>query len=72
MESSDNPKPADIRALKEIIAGTPADPMTMKQLMTCNLVEELDGTAILTDKGLQAAVRLIETMDEKDLSKMNG
>jgi hypothetical protein len=34
--------------------------LTMKQLMTCNLVEELDGTAILTDKGLQAAARLIE------------
>jgi hypothetical protein len=69
MKSNDNPKPADIRALKEIIAGTPADPLTMKQLMTCNLVEELDGTAILTEKGLQAAVRLMETMDEKALRK---
>ena len=64
MKSSDNLKAADIREMKEIIAGTPADPLTMKQLMTCDLVEELDGTAILTDKGLQAAIRLMETVDE--------
>jgi uncharacterized protein HemY len=34
-----------IDALKEIIGGRPADPQTMQRLMTCNLVEELDGTA---------------------------
>ncbi len=72
MKSNDTPKAPDIRALKEIIAGTPADPLTMKQLMTCNLVEELDGTAILTDRGLQAAVRLMETTDRKGLAKING
>jgi hypothetical protein len=59
MKSDHNPKAADISALKEIIAGTPADPLTVKQLVDSDLVEELDGTAILTDKGIQTAVRLM-------------
>jgi hypothetical protein len=45
MKFDDNPKAADISALKEIVAGTSADPLTVKQLVNSDLVEELNGTA---------------------------
>jgi hypothetical protein len=40
--------PDDLDALKEIISGRAADALTMQRLVTCNLVEEFDGTALLT------------------------
>ena len=40
--------PDDLDALKEIISGRSADALTMQRLVTCNLVEEFDGTALLT------------------------
>ena len=44
MTADRRPLPDDLNALK-IIGGRPADPQTMQRLITCNLVEELDGTA---------------------------
>ena len=65
MKSDNNPKAADISALKEIIAGTPADNLTIKRLTACDLVQELNGTAILTDKGVQTAVTLMADATEE-------
>jgi hypothetical protein len=68
MKFDHNPKAADISALKEIIAGTSADPLTVKQLVNSDLVEELNGTAILTDKGIQIAIRLMtDAAEEKSV-----
>jgi hypothetical protein len=76
MKSDNGPKAADISALKQIIAGTPADPLTMERLVKSDLVEELNGTAILTGKGIQTAVRLMANATEKrsfgHLKKVNG
>ena len=51
--------PEDLTALREIIGGKPADPQTMKRLVTCNLIEEFGGTALLTASGIEAAARLV-------------
>jgi hypothetical protein len=48
MIADHRPLPDDLDALKEIIGGRPADPQTMQRLVTCNLVEEFCGTALLT------------------------
>ena len=61
MIANRRPLPDDLDALKEIIGGRPADPQSMQRLMTCNLVEELDGTAILTSSGIEAAASLAPT-----------
>jgi hypothetical protein len=58
-------KPQNISALKQIIAGTPADPLTVRQLVNSDLIEELNGTAILTDKGIQPAVGLMADATEE-------
>jgi hypothetical protein len=55
------PVPDDLDALKEIIVGRPADPQTMQRLVTCNLVEEFCGTALLTTRGIEAAALLAPT-----------
>jgi hypothetical protein len=47
--------PDDLKALKEIISGRPADAQAMQRLITCNLVEDLDGTALLTSCSIEAA-----------------
>jgi hypothetical protein len=65
MKSDNNPKASDISALKKIVAGTPADPLTIKRLTACDLVQELNGTTILTDKGLQTAVTLMADATEE-------
>jgi hypothetical protein len=54
-----SPLPDDLTALKQIIGGQPADPETMQRLINCNLLEEFDGTALLTESGIQAAARLV-------------
>jgi hypothetical protein len=61
MTADRRPLPEDLNALKEIISGRPADPQTMQKLVTCNLVEEFDGTALLTDRGIEAAALLSTT-----------
>ena len=66
MKSDNNPKAADIRASKEIVAGTPAGDLTIKRLTACDLVQELNGTAILTDKGVQTAVTLMADATEEE------
>jgi hypothetical protein len=53
------PLPDDLDALKEITR--PADPQTMQRLVTCNLVEEFCGTALLTTRGIEAAALLSPT-----------
>ena len=58
MTADRRPLPDDLNALKEIIA---ADARTMQRLITCNLVEELDGTALLTSGGIEAAALLAKT-----------
>ena len=55
---ANEPRPDYLSALREIIKGKPADPLTMQRLVVCNLVEELGGTAILTESGNEAAMRL--------------
>jgi hypothetical protein len=61
MTADRRPLPDDLNALKEIIGGRPADARTMQRLITCNLVEELDGTALLTSGGIEAAALLAKT-----------
>jgi len=61
MTADRRPLPDDLIALKEIIGGRPADAQTMQRLITCNLVEELDGTALLTSSGIEAAALLAPT-----------
>jgi len=51
----------DLAALKEIISGRAADPQTMQRLVMCNLVEEFNGTALLTVRGIEAAELLSST-----------
>ena len=59
MIANRRPLPDDLDALKKIIRGRPADPQTMQRLMTCNLVEELNDTALLTSSGIEAAALLV-------------
>ena len=61
MTADRRPLPDDLNALKEIIGGGPADPQTMQRLITCDLVEEFDGTALLTTRGIEAAALLSPT-----------
>jgi hypothetical protein len=61
MTADRRPLPDDLKALKEIIGGKPADSQTMQRLITCNLVEEFDGTALLTIRGIKAASLLSPT-----------
>jgi hypothetical protein len=58
MSPSRRPLPEDLTALKKILSGIPADEQTMKRLVNCNLVEEFDSTALLTEGGIRAAARL--------------
>jgi hypothetical protein len=60
MNNNRNPLYDDLAALKQIIAGKPADPLTMQNLISCNLVEEFDGIALLTESGIQAAARIVD------------
>jgi len=55
MTGDRRPLPNDLNALKEIIGGRPADALTMQRLITCNLIEEFNGTALLTVRGIEAA-----------------
>ena len=55
MTADRRPLADDLNALKEIIGGRPADAQTMQRLITSNLVEEFDGTALLTTRGIEAA-----------------
>ena len=59
MKNEEQPMPDDICALKELIDGNPADPVTMQRLVTCCLVEEIDGASILTKYGIEAAMQLV-------------
>jgi hypothetical protein len=61
MTADRRPLPDDLKALKDIIEGKPADSQTMQRLITCNLVEEFDGTALLTIRGIKAASLLSPT-----------
>jgi hypothetical protein len=58
MSADCRPLPDDLDALKEIISGRVADPYTMQRLVACNLVDEFDGTALLTARGIEAAALL--------------
>jgi hypothetical protein len=55
------PQPDDWSALKELIGGRPVDRRTLQSLITCNLVEKFNGTALLTVSGIEAAARLTTT-----------
>jgi hypothetical protein len=59
MKNEEQPMPDDICAFEELIDRNPADPVTMQRLVTCCLVEEIDGTAILTNYGIEAAKQLV-------------
>jgi hypothetical protein len=56
---------ADRRPLRDdlnaFIGGRSADAQTMQRLITSNLVEEFDGTALLTTRGIEAAALLSPT-----------
>jgi hypothetical protein len=55
MTADRRPLPDDLNALKEIIGGRPADRQTMQRLITSNLVEEFNGTTLLSTRGIKAA-----------------
>jgi hypothetical protein len=59
MNINRSPLPDDLTALKQIIGGQPADTQTMQRLINRNLVEEFDGTALLTVSGIHAAAQLV-------------
>jgi hypothetical protein len=59
MNANRSLQPDDLAALKQIIDGEPADPQTMLKLINCNLVEDFDGTALLTVSGIHAAARIV-------------
>jgi hypothetical protein len=61
MTADHRPQPDDLDALKEIISGSVADYQTIQRLVTCNLIEEFDGTALLTASGIEAAASLSST-----------
>lgn len=61
MTADRRPLPDDLKALKEIISRRAADPQTMKRLVLSNLVEEFDGTALLTVRGVEIAELLSST-----------
>jgi hypothetical protein len=50
-----DPRPEDLKALQEILGGSPADATTIQRLVTCNWIEEFDGIALLTASGIEAA-----------------
>ena len=52
------PLPDDLDALMQIISGRAADLQTIQRLVNCDLVEEFDGTALLTLRGIEAAAAL--------------
>ncbi len=52
------PLPEDLDALMQIISGKAANAQTMQRLVHCDLVEEFDGTALLTLRGIKAAALL--------------
>ena len=58
MTADRRPLSDELAALKEIISGRPADPHTMQRLVACNFVEEFNGTALLTARGIEAAALL--------------
>jgi hypothetical protein len=58
MTTDRRPQPDDLDALKEIISGNAADPQIMQKLVTSQLVEEFNGTALLTAAGIAAAALL--------------
>ena len=62
MTADRRPLTDELAALQEIINGRAADPQTMQRLVRCNFVEEFDGTALLTAKGIEAAA-LLESTD---------
>jgi hypothetical protein len=62
MTADCHPLPDDLDALKEIVNGRAADPQTIQKLVTCDFVEEFDGTALLTARGIEAAASLSSPM----------
>jgi hypothetical protein len=64
MTADRRPLPDALEALMQIISGRAADPPTMQKLVNCNLIEEFDGTALLTRKGIAAAALLSPTENE--------
>lgn len=59
MEYVEQPSPADLRCLKEIVDGRRADRAAIERLKSCRLVEEFNGTALLTERGVQAALKFV-------------
>ena len=51
------PTTDDVAALKEIVDGTIPEQSTLTRLARCNLVEDLDGTMLLTQSGIEQAMK---------------
>jgi hypothetical protein len=58
MTSDRRPLPDDLDAFMQIISGIAVDSHTIQRLVDCDLVEEFDGTALLTTKGIETAALL--------------
>jgi hypothetical protein len=58
MTSDRCPLPYDLDAFMQIISGRTVDSQTIQRLVDCDLVEEFDGTAVLTIKGVETAALL--------------
>ena len=61
MNTNERPHPADLNALKAMIGGKLADSVAMQRLVNCNLIEEINGIALLTASGLRAAAAFAPT-----------
>ena len=64
-EADCHPLPDELDALKEIIRARAADPQTMQKLVICDFVEEFDGTALLTARGIEAAASFVHRCGER-------
>ena len=42
-----------------LVDGKPADKLAMESLKSCRWVEEINGTALLTERGVKAALALV-------------
>ena len=59
MKTGQQPSLADLRYLKELVAGKPANRFAMERLKRCRWVEEINGTELLTESGVEAAMKLV-------------
>jgi hypothetical protein len=58
MDEKQKPEPSDLAAFKEIVGGKIVDLSTLRRLAECELVEDINGTTVLTDTGVEVAMKM--------------